>query len=82
MPVTHPFVSGKTDGADATLVRPSDWNATHAGTNAHVLAGADHTASGLTTGHVLTATSATAFAFQASAGGAPSFLSVKKWGTS
>jgi hypothetical protein len=31
----------------------------------HTLTGADHTASGLTTGHVLTATSATTFAFQA-----------------
>jgi hypothetical protein len=31
----------------------------------HALVGADHTASGLTTGHVLTATGATTFAFQA-----------------
>ena len=38
---------------------------------AHVLTGADHTYSGLTTGHVLTATSATAAAFAAAAGGAP-----------
>lgn len=29
MAVTHPFVSGKSDGADATLVRPSNWNAGH-----------------------------------------------------
>lgn len=27
--VTHPFVSGKSDGADATLVQPSNWNAGH-----------------------------------------------------
>ena len=27
--VTHPFVSAILDGADATLVRPSNWNATH-----------------------------------------------------
>lgn len=27
--VTHPFVSGKSDGADATLVQPSNWNASH-----------------------------------------------------
>jgi hypothetical protein len=31
MPISHPFVSGKSDGADATLVRPSNWNADHAG---------------------------------------------------
>lgn len=29
MPVTHPFVSAKSDGGDATLVKPSDWNASH-----------------------------------------------------
>jgi hypothetical protein len=29
MPITHTFVSGKSDGGDATLVRPSNWNATH-----------------------------------------------------
>jgi hypothetical protein len=27
--VTHPFVSAKGDGSDATLVRPSNWNASH-----------------------------------------------------
>lgn len=27
--VTHTFVSGKADGGDATLVRPSNWNAAH-----------------------------------------------------
>lgn len=27
--VTHPFVSAIPDGADTTLVRPSNWNATH-----------------------------------------------------
>lgn len=32
MPITHDFVSAKEDGADATLVRPSDWNADHIGT--------------------------------------------------
>jgi hypothetical protein len=31
MPITHTFVSGKSDGGDATLVRPSDWNASHTG---------------------------------------------------
>ena len=29
MPVTHTFTSPKADGADATLVRPSNWNAAH-----------------------------------------------------
>ena len=27
--LTHAFVSAKSDGADATLVRPSNWNAEH-----------------------------------------------------
>lgn len=27
--VTHAFVSAVADGADATLVRPSNWNAAH-----------------------------------------------------
>jgi hypothetical protein len=27
--ITHPFVSAIADGADATVVRPSNWNATH-----------------------------------------------------
>ena len=27
--VTHPFVSAVADGADASVVRPSNWNATH-----------------------------------------------------
>ncbi|KKN05572.1 hypothetical protein LCGC14_1086070 [marine sediment metagenome] len=31
MPITHPFVSGKADGGDATEVRASNWNADHAG---------------------------------------------------
>lgn len=30
MPVKHVFVSGRVDGVDDTVVRPSDWNATHA----------------------------------------------------
>lgn len=28
--IKHPFVSAKGDGGDATLVRPSNWNASHA----------------------------------------------------
>jgi hypothetical protein len=35
VPITHTFVSGKADGGDATVVRPSNWNATHSG-NAEV----------------------------------------------
>ena len=31
MAITHAFVSAKGDGADATVVRPSDWNAAHSG---------------------------------------------------
>lgn len=27
--LTHPFVSAKPDGADPTLIQPSNWNATH-----------------------------------------------------
>lgn len=38
MPITHPFVSGKSDGGDATLVRPSNWNADHTGTLAQPIA--------------------------------------------
>lgn len=30
MGIIHPFVSGKVDGADTSLVRPSNWNADHA----------------------------------------------------
>jgi hypothetical protein len=29
MAIAHPFISGKADGGDATLVQPSNWNATH-----------------------------------------------------
>ena len=31
MAIKHAFTSAKEDGADATLVRPSDWNAEHTG---------------------------------------------------
>ncbi len=30
MGINHPFTSAKSDGADATLVQPSNWNADHA----------------------------------------------------
>ena len=29
MPIKHAFTSAKSDGADSTLVKPSDWNANH-----------------------------------------------------
>jgi hypothetical protein len=29
VPVTHAFTSAKSDGGDATLVKPSNWNAVH-----------------------------------------------------
>jgi|WetSurMetagenome_2_1015567.scaffolds.fasta_scaffold573469_1 hypothetical protein len=29
MPITHAFVSPKGDGGDTTLLRPSNWNASH-----------------------------------------------------
>ncbi len=38
--VTHPFVSAKSDGSDATKVQPSNWNAAHAflgGVNGNLL---------------------------------------------
>lgn len=31
MPIKHIFQSGKTDGGDNTLVRPSNWNDNHTG---------------------------------------------------
>jgi hypothetical protein len=31
VPVKHTFSSAKSDGGDATLVRPTDWNADHGG---------------------------------------------------
>lgn len=37
MSVTHKFASAKSDGADSTLVQPSDWNDAHLGNNLPVL---------------------------------------------
>lgn len=37
MSIKHAKVSGKPDGADATLVRPSDWNASHVLSDEYVL---------------------------------------------
>jgi len=36
--ITHSLVSGKADGGDATLVRPSDWNAVHVGPTGRTVA--------------------------------------------
>lgn len=33
MPITHAKVSGKADSGDASVVEPSDWNASHIGSN-------------------------------------------------
>lgn len=43
----------------------------------HALVGADHTASGLTAGHVLTATGASSFGFAVPAG--PTFEDTARW---
>lgn len=36
MPIKHAFTSAKADGADATKVRASNWNADHTGTAPYV----------------------------------------------
>jgi len=41
--VVHPFVNLKADGADATVARPSDWNADHTVTGLGTAAEADST---------------------------------------
>lgn len=45
----------------------------------HVLVSADHTASGLTPGDVLTATGASTFAFQSPGSSAASFEDIARW---
>lgn len=37
MAIKHSFVSEKADGADNTLVKPSDWNETHVIENGSIL---------------------------------------------
>lgn len=63
MPVKHAKVSLKSDSPDATLVRPSDWNADHAGTNDH-----DHTAPSTQGGPLPFATPAIVLGSAAAAG--------------
>jgi len=41
MAVKHAFTSQKADGADPTLVKPSDWNADHVTTRVDTLPAAD-----------------------------------------
>ena len=48
--VVHPFVNPKADGADATITRPSDWNAAHTITGLGTLATQDGTFSGTSSG--------------------------------
>jgi hypothetical protein len=45
MPITHAKVSSKSDGADTSVVRPSDWNANHVGvaTARYIRTSADYT---------------------------------------
>lgn len=50
MPVTHPFVSLIADGGDATLVRPSNWNADHSFPDKNVFITAPGAVSIATTG--------------------------------
>ena len=42
MAIKHAFTSAISDGADNTLVQPSDWNADHTGTNTHDHSDADN----------------------------------------
>lgn len=84
--------SGTTHSA-ATDAHIADTTSVHAHTSlsavgtddhhaqAHVITGADHTMSGLTIGHVLTATSSTAAAFQAASGGDDSRILMKNLGS-
>lgn len=51
MPVTHAFSSAKSDGADATLVRASNWNADHVVADALSSVSGDH---GIADGEELT----------------------------
>lgn len=63
MAVKHAKTSAKSDGGDSTLVRPSDWNADHVGTNDH-----DHTAASTQGGVLPFATPAIALGSAAAAG--------------
>jgi hypothetical protein len=65
----HSHASSGLQGGTITHAATTGRTANDHHNQAHSGTGADHTYSGLTTGHVLTATSATAAAFQAAAGG-------------
>lgn len=65
MAITHAKVSAKADGADTSLIRPSDWNAAHAGTNDH-----DHSAATTQGGSLAFATPAIVLGTAAASGAA------------
>lgn len=66
MAVKHTFVSGKSDGADTTLVRPSNWNA-------------DHTIDNATITRLMEAADARGWAFLGSATGAATTVGPVTW---
>lgn len=73
MPITHPFVSAIADGSDATLVRPSNWNADHTIANDTITAvmmatGSVDVATNTITGILPTANGGTGIAFFTAAG--------------
>ena len=53
MSIKHAFESAKADGADATLVRPSNWNAEHTITTSKIKAQPNATQSIPTTTHTV-----------------------------
>ena len=73
MPITHLFASAKSDGADATLVQPGDWNAAHVSSDpvsAIVAAGAIANTETVVTGVTMAAnTMAAGTTFRITAGG-------------
>lgn len=73
MAITHPFVSAVADGSDATLVRPSNWNADHTIaddtiTAAMMAASSVDLATNTVTGILPTANGGTGIAFFTAAG--------------
>lgn len=59
----HAFVSGKADGGDATLVRPSDWNASHKAASIVDTKTGNYTIADADNGEILRATGSTAQTF-------------------
>ena len=89
--VTHPFVSAIADGADATLVRPSNWNATHSisgtvdivngGTNATATPIAGAVSYGTGTAYGFTAAGTSGQVLTSSGSGTPTWATVSGSGT-